>query len=114
VRLKFVTTKTIDRGLPFPMTALFAGETIARVGGGGAARTLAAGNPETRSSPTAVRRSATVRAFNNSSPLWDPHKALRRNFAEDSARRINLASEDDPTSLLARVAISLDSLSSGF
>ena len=62
VRLKFDATKTTATGLPFPMTALFAGDTIDRVGGD-AARAFDAADPETRIRPIVAQTQARVRAF---------------------------------------------------
>src|SRR5256885_8428102 len=62
VRLKFDTTKTTATGLPFPMTALFAGDTIESVGGD-AARAFVAADPEARIRPIVVQTKARVRAF---------------------------------------------------
>src|SRR2546427_1473832 len=62
VRLKFDTTKTTGTGLPFPMTALFAGDTMDNVGGD-AARAFDAADPDTRIRPIDARAKARVPEF---------------------------------------------------
>src|SRR5205807_6988984 len=62
VRLKFDATKTTATELPFPMTALFAGDTIESMGGD-AARAFVAADPDTRIRPIVAQTKARVRAF---------------------------------------------------